>query len=321
MFPYLFKIGFVELRIYSLMYIVGLLLTIFFSRRKAVKLGIKQDDMENFILFTFIFALLGARIYYVLFKWEYYGGSLYEMIAVWHGGLAIHGGLIGGFIGAMTFCKLKKLNPLAMGDIIFPWLLLSQAFGRFGNFANGEAHGVPTMTPPSIIFKMKNVFPEFWSKTLDTAGLINTPESVSMLENITSAKASGLAVNFSDKILYVKEYFPWGISFTNKYGAAAWRDFGTLPVHPTFFYEMILNIIGFLVLYTFWRKDKNIGNGKIVGGYLVAYGLIRAIVTFFRADDLMIGMLRAPHLLSIIMVALGLGFIIFANKREKKLNI
>jgi len=319
MFPYLFKIGFLELRIYSLMYITGILLTIYFSRRKAAKLGIKQEDTENFILFTFLFALIGARAYYVLFRWDYYGGDIFEMIAIWHGGLAIHGGLIAGFIAAISFCLYKKISPFKMGDIIFPWLLLSQALGRFGNFANGEAHGVPTLTPPSIIFRAENVFPQFWAQVLKTAGLNNNPESVSRLKDIAAQSPDGLAVTFMDKIYYIKEYFPWGISFTNKYGAAAWRDFGTLPVHPTFFYEMFLNFIGFLILFILWRKDSNIGTGKIVGGYLIAYGVIRAAVTFFRADDLMLGMLRAPHLISILMVLAGIGFLINARLRSKNL--
>jgi phosphatidylglycerol:prolipoprotein diacylglycerol transferase len=82
---------------------------------------------------------------------------------------------------------------------------------------------------------------------------------------------------------------------------------------------MFLNFIGFLILFILWRKDSNIGTGKIVGGYLIAYGVIRAAVTFFRADDLMLGMLRAPHLISIIMVLAGIGFLINARLRSKNL--
>jgi phosphatidylglycerol:prolipoprotein diacylglycerol transferase len=317
MFPSIFKIGFFDLRVYSLMYIIGILMVIFFSRRKAEKLGIKAIDMENFILFTFMFALVGARAYYVILRWEHYG-SFFDMIAVWKGGLAIHGGLIGGFIGAITYCWWKNLDSFKMGDIIFPFLLIAQALGRFGNFANGEAHGVPTLVPPSIIFRSENIFPQFWAKTLQTAGLEDKPTSVSKLAEIASQSADGLAVSFMDKIYYIKEYFPWGVSFRDKIYTAAWQDFGNLPVHPTFFYEMILNFIGGAILLIFWKKDSNIGTGKIVGGYLIAYGIIRAVVTFFRADDLMIGLIRAPHLLSIIMVIAGLGFIAYARVREQK---
>lgn len=317
MFPSIFKIGFFDLRVYSLMYIIGILMVIFFSRRKAEKLGIKPIEMENFILFTFIFALIGARAYYVLLRWDHYG-SFFDMIAVWKGGLAIHGGLIGGFIGALIYCGWKKLDSFKMGDIILPFLLIAQGFGRFGNFANGEAHGVPTLTPPSIIFRAENIFPQFWAKTLETAGLADKPESVSRLADIAAQSPEGLAVNFMDKIYYVKEYFPWGISFTDKIHTAAWYDFGNLPVHPTFFYEMILNFIGAAILLIFWRKDSNIGTGKIVGGYFIAYGIIRAAVTFFRADDLMIGLIRAPHLLSIFIIFVGLGFIAYARFKERK---
>jgi phosphatidylglycerol:prolipoprotein diacylglycerol transferase len=313
MFPYLFKIGFFELRVYSLMYIIGLLLTIYFARKKGEQMGIKPVETENFILFTFFFALIGARMYYVAFRWGYYDGNIMEMAAIWHGGLAIHGGIIAGFMAALIFCRYKKIKPLVLGDIVFPFLLLAQGIGRIGNLANGEAHGVPTLTPPSIIFRMQNVFPEFWAKTLHTAGLQDNPKSVSLLRDIAALKPEGLDVSFHDKIYHVKEYFPWGMSFTNKYGAPAYRDFGTLPVHPTFIYEMVLNFTGFFILYLIWRKNENIGKGIIAGGYLIAYGIIRACVTFFRADDLMIGLFRAPHLISAFMVAAGAGFLINAR--------
>ncbi|WP_022851273.1 prolipoprotein diacylglyceryl transferase [Limisalsivibrio acetivorans] len=316
MFPYLFKIGFFELRIYSLMYIIGLLLTIYFTRKRAEKFGIKPAETENFIIFTFIIALLGARMYYVAFRWDYYGGNPLEMIAIWHGGLAIHGGIIGGFIAALSYCWYKKINPLILGDAMFPFLLLSQGLGRFGNFANGEAHGVPTMTPPDIIFRLKNVFPEFWSSVLSQVGLQDTPRSVSILSEIIKRKGGELIVNFEGKAYYLHEYFPWGISFPSKYRGPAYMDFGTLPVHPTFFYEMILNFIGFALLLYFWKKDKIIGTGMITGGYLILYGVIRGFVTTFRADDLMLGAFRAPHLLSVIMVVVGIGFIL--NSRRLK---
>ncbi|KAA0258344.1 prolipoprotein diacylglyceryl transferase [Deferribacter autotrophicus] len=305
MFPYLFKIGAFELRIYSLMYLIGILITIYFVKKKGQKLGFHPELIENIIIVTFIGAIIGARIYYVVLKWDFYSRYPKEIIAIWHGGLAIHGGIIGGILAAYFYCKKKGVKLLQFGDMLLPFLLLSQGIGRFGNFANGEAHGVPTITPPSIIFRMKNVFPEFWQQVLNSFGLKNTPEEVSKLMDFIKEKGV-LTVKFHDKIYQLKEYVPWGISFPPKYNPPAYQDFGTLPVHPTFFYEMILNFIGAFILLLLWKDDKNMGKGVIAGLYLIFYGVIRGVVTFFRADDLMIGYFRAPHLASFTMIVIGL---------------
>lgn len=311
MFPYLFKIGFFELRVYSLMYIIGLATCIYMVRKRADLLGVKKDSVENAVIITFLMSIVGARIYYVLFRWEYYQGKFSEMIAVWHGGLAIHGGIIAGTITILIYCSIKKINPLKLGDLIVPWLLFGQGLGRIGNLANGEAHGVPTITPPSIIFQMKNGFQEFWSAVLNQQGLINTPESVSKL-----MKMLPVHIDYKGTMLTLKEYVPFGMSFTNKYHAPAYQEFGTLPVHPTFIYEMILNLSFFVPLYLLWRKDGEIGKGRLVGLYLVFYGIIRGFVTFFRADDLMAGPFRAPHIVSAVMILVGTALAVYGKRRR-----
>ena len=271
MMPYLFKIGNFELRIYSLMIIIGLLLTLYITRKKMEKMGYKQEYFENMIIVVFIAALLGARIYYVMFNWEYYKNDPLEIFKVWHGGLAIHGGVILGFVASVIYAHYIKIKVMFFGDLIAPWLLFGQGLGRFGNFANGEAHGVPTIIPPDIIFRLKPIFTDFWATVLNTFNLSNNPESISKLNEIVK---NGAEVTFQGRVYELKEYVPWGISFTNKYMPAAYRDFGTLPVHPTFFYEMILNFTGAFIMFLFWRNDKNISTGLIFGIYLISYGLI-----------------------------------------------
>jgi len=312
MFPTLFKIGFFELRVYSLMYIIGLLICIYMVKKRSDLLGVSKESVENAVIITFLFSILGARIYYVLFRWDYYQGSLFEMVAIWHGGLAIHGGIIFGITTVLIYCKMKNINPFKLGDLIVPWLLLGQGLGRIGNLANGEAHGVPTITPPSVIFQMKNGFQEFWSAALSQQGLINSPESISKLANRLPVD-----VNFKGAVLTLKEYFSWGMSFADYRGTPAYQEFGSLPVHPTFIYEMVLNLLFFIPLYILWRKKENIGKGQIVGLYLIFYGFIRGFVTFFRADDLMAGPFRAPHIISAIMVIVGLWFIYSGKTRSK----
>ncbi len=315
MMPYLFKIGNFELRIYSLMIIIGLLICIYMAGRKMVKMGYKKEYLENMIIVVFIAALIGARIYYVIFSWEYYKDNPLEIFAVWHGGLAIHGGVIMGFIAALIYSHYLKIKVMLFGDLIAPWLLFGQGLGRLGNFANGEAHGVPTITPPDIIFQFKPVFIDFWNTVLNTFNLSNTPESVSKLNDIVK---QGAEVTFQGKVYELKEYVPWGISFTDKYMPAAYRDFGTLAVHPTFFYEMILNFTAATIMYYFWRNSRNISTGLIFGIYLVSYGLIRGFVTMFRADDLMLGFIRAPHAASLAFICAGIFLIIRAKKILKE---
>ena len=220
-----------------------------------------------------------------------------------------------GFIAALIYSHYLKIKVMLFGDLIAPWLILGQGLGRLGNFANGEAHGVPTITPPDIIFQLKPVFTDFWAAVLNTFNLSNTPESVSKLNEIVK---HGAEVTFQGKVYELKEYVPWGISFTNKYMPAAYRDFGTLAVHPTFFYEMILNFSAAAIMYYFWRNSKNVSTGLIFGIYLVSYGLIRGFVTMFRADDLMLGFIRAPHAASLAFICIGIFLIIRAQKILKE---
>lgn len=316
MFPYIFKIGNLELRYYSLMYLLGILISIYFVKRRGKSLGLDPQKIENIILFAFLGAVLGARIYYVLFKWEFYKNTPLEMFAIWHGGLAIHGGVLGGVITLFFLSKLNKFKMVTLGDLIVPFLLLSQGIGRFGNFANGEAHGVPTITPLSIIFSIKNRFPEFWANVLNTLHLDNNPVSISKITSFIDS--SHLNIPFENTIYHLKYYVPWGVSFPPKYLPPAYMEFGTLPVHPTFFYEMVLNFIGAFLLIYLWRNDQEIGRGRLMGLYLIFYGFIRAFVTFFRADDLMIGFLRAPHLASLVMIIIGLIMVLGGKKDEQR---
>jgi len=308
MFPSLFKIGPFDLRVYSLMYIAALLVGIFMVKRKADRLNLKPTDMENAVIICFMSGIIGARMYYVALRWDYYNGNFFEMIAIWHGGLAIHGGIIGALIGLYFFTRFKKASFIGLADSMVPWLMFGQCIGRIGNLANGEAHGVPTVVPLSVIFGVENRFKEFWSAVCSQTGLSPTPESISGLMSKLPAQ-----VTFDNKVYTLKEYVPWGMSFGNYPRTPAYADFGALPVHPTFIYEMLLNFICFVPLYIMWRKSENIGTGRLLGYYLIFYGLIRAFVTFFRADDLMVGYLRAPHIISIVMVIVG---VVIINRKK-----
>ncbi|MFZ3072015.1 MAG: prolipoprotein diacylglyceryl transferase [Thermodesulfobacteriota bacterium] len=159
MHPILFDLGFIQIRFYGVMYVAGIIAGTYLIRsevkRKAIPLT--GDDVANFIMWVAIAGISGARLYYVIFNWDFYAINLFEIPAIWHGGLAFHGGLIGGILAAWAYVRKKKTPFFRMADASAPALILAQAFGRFGNFMNGDAHGTPTETPLGMIFPSESI--------------------------------------------------------------------------------------------------------------------------------------------------------------------
>jgi phosphatidylglycerol:prolipoprotein diacylglycerol transferase len=152
--PVLIQIGPFEIRYYGLMYILAIITSIAILRKEVIRkdISLTKDDIYNLVLFTVFGGIIAARIYYVIFNWDYYSSNLKEIPAIWRGGLASHGGFIGGFIVAYLFLKSRKIPIWKISDSIVPLVILGEAFVRFGNFMNGEAHGVPTTLPWGIVF-------------------------------------------------------------------------------------------------------------------------------------------------------------------------
>ena len=130
---------------YGIIIMVGILLAAFYGLWRAKQEGISSDDMLDIILVAVIVSVLGARIYYVVF----YGGyeSFYDLIAVWNGGLAIYGAVIGGILSLTLMAKIKKVSTFKLLDIGASSIILGQAIGRWGNFVNAEAYGYETDLP------------------------------------------------------------------------------------------------------------------------------------------------------------------------------
>ncbi len=154
MHPILFKIGPIEIRFYGLMYVCAILLSIYLLHKEAQRKGIplSKDEIINVVFVSVLAGLIGARAYYVIFNWDYYGLNWKEIPAIWRGGLASHGGFIAGFIAALIYLKRYKVPLLKFSDSVIPLVVLGEAFVRFGNFMNGEAHGMPTNLPWGIVF-------------------------------------------------------------------------------------------------------------------------------------------------------------------------
>ena len=138
------NLGFTTVRWYGAIIAFGFLLAVLFGGRIAYKWKINLDKMIDVLLYGTIFGIIGARLYYVAFKWDYYGSHLGEIVKIWEGGLAIYGGIIGGILAAFVVCKIEKLNFFNLLDMVSMSLLIGQGIGRWGNFANQEAFGTIT---------------------------------------------------------------------------------------------------------------------------------------------------------------------------------
>lgn len=139
--PVAFHIGEKPIYWYALIILTGFLLAVLFCSKSAKKRDIDPDHITDISLYGLIFALIGARLYYVLFALDSFLDSPLDIFKVWEGGLAIYGGLIGAFISTYVYCRIKKLDFLKLADICAPGLLIGQIIGRFGNFVNAEVYG------------------------------------------------------------------------------------------------------------------------------------------------------------------------------------
>ena len=139
--PIMFKIFGLEIRWYSVLIMIGMLICYFLVKRESKKFDYSKDFIFDLAFWVIICGVIGARLYYVLFNLDYYGKDLTRIFAMWEGGLAIHGGVIGGFIGLLVMCIKNKVSIFRTTDMIAPGLLIAQAIGRWGNFFNGEAFG------------------------------------------------------------------------------------------------------------------------------------------------------------------------------------
>lgn len=246
--PVAFNLGPLSVRWYGIIIAVGILLGYFVAQRALVKAGLHKDTLVDIIFYSALFGFIAARIYFVIFQWPYYVENPSEIIKIWHGGIAIHGGLIGGFIAGVIVCKVKNLNPFQIGDIVAPSIILEQGIGRWGNFMNHEAHGGPV----SRAFLEKLHLPNF------------------IIEN-----------------MYINgQYY-----------------------HPTFLYESIWDVAGFIILVNI-RKHLKLGETFFL--YLTWYSIGRFFIEGLRTDSLMLtSNIRVAQLVSILLILISISLIVY----------
>ncbi|HHW5677307.1 TPA: prolipoprotein diacylglyceryl transferase [Staphylococcus aureus] len=246
--PVAFNLGPLSVRWYGIIIAVGILLGYFVAQRALVKAGLHKDTLVDIIFYSALFGFIAARIYFVIFQWPYYAENPGEIIKIWHGGIAIHGGLIGGFIAGVIVCKVKNLNPFQIGDIVAPSIILAQGIGRWGNFMNHEAHGGPV----SRAFLEQLYLPNF------------------IIEN-----------------MYINgQYY-----------------------HPTFLYESIWDVAGFIILVNI-RKHLKLGETFFL--YLTWYSIGRFFIEGLRTDSLMLtSNIRVAQLVSILLILISISLIVY----------
>ena len=262
-----FSIGRFNVYWYGVCIAFGICLALVFAFRHSVEFGVDADSMVDVILIGIVLGIASARAYYVAmapFKYE----SIWEMIAIRDGGLAIYGGIIGGFVFGGLACKWRGVPVLPMFDLTAMGFLLGQCCGRWGNFFNQEAFGCNTTLP--------------W-------GMYSEATRDYLMGSTVTAQ-SGVTID------------------------------PNLPVHPTFLYESIWCLVGFILLFRYIKKRKF--NGDIALRYMIWYGAGRFWIEALRTDSLMlvpsIG-LRVSQLIAGIAVAAGVAAeIYFTRKAEGK---
>jgi phosphatidylglycerol:prolipoprotein diacylglycerol transferase len=262
-----FSIGRFNVYWYGVCIAFGICLALVFAFRHSVEFGVDADSMVDVILIGIVLGIASARAYYVAmapFKYE----SIWEMIAIRDGGLAIYGGIIGGFLFGGLACKWRGVPVLPMFDLTAMGFLLGQCCGRWGNFFNQEAFGCNTTLP--------------W-------GMYSEATRDYLMGSTVTAQ-SGVTID------------------------------PNLPVHPTFLYESIWCLVGFILLFRYIKKRKF--NGDIALRYMIWYGAGRFWIEALRTDSLMlvpsIG-LRVSQLIAGIAVAAGVAAeIYFTRKAEGK---
>ena len=243
---------------YSLIIVSGIIIAMWLSSREAVRVGLKSEDITDFMLWGLPLSIIGARLYYILFDLPQYIADPIQIFNIRSGGLAIYGGLIAGAITLYFFTKYHFISMWTFLDIAAPSVLLAQAIGRWGNFMNHEAYGPVT----TRIFLENLHIPRF------------------IIDN-----------------MYIEGFYR----------------------QPTFLYESVWSLIGFILLLFLRNKKHLLKKGEVLLVYVMWYSFGRFFIEGLRTDSLyFLGVIRISQLLSAFLFV---GTIILFIWRRKKGNL
>jgi len=167
--PVAVQLGPVSIYWYGITMTTAFILGTALAYHYATKSKIDPEHILNMLIFIIPAGIIGARLFYVIFNWSYYQNNPSEIIAIWHGGLSIHGSLAGGLLAGYLYIKKYKLDFWQVGDIFAPSIILGQAIGRWGNFFNQEAFGGP------VSKEFISRFPEFIQNQMFIGGRYHHP--------------------------------------------------------------------------------------------------------------------------------------------------
>ena len=240
-----FTIGGMSIAWYGIIMAVGFLVGICYVMLRVKEFGVDSDRVIDVLLVSVIGGIVGARLYYVLFSWDEYKDNLIDIFKIWHGGIAIYGGLIGAVIVGLIMCRVRKVRILPMCDLAAGGVIIGQAIGRWGNFVNIEAFGSNTTMPWGMAGPAVERYLTAHQEQLAAAGVVVDP---------------------------------------------------SMPVHPTFFYESMWCLVGFLLI-AFYTKRRRF-DGELVLLYGAWYGLGRFFIEGLRTDSLMLGNVRVSQIVA-----------------------
>lgn len=254
----LIKLGPISIYWYSVMIALGFVAAMVVCLTEVKRKKLDIEKYSNMVFYAVLFGILGARIYYVLFNLDYYLKMPSEILKVWHGGLAIHGGIIAGILVAYFYTKKYKMNFLKTLDISVVGIIIAQAIGRWGNFFNQEAFG--KLTTKAALIKQR-------------------------------------IPNFIIDGMYIDGAY----------------------YQPTFLYESVWNLIGFIIML-FLRRTKKLKVGYLTGFYLIWYSIGRCFIEYFRSDSLMLENIKVAQLISLSLIVIGIIVIIKSTKKNELYN-
>ena len=233
----------IEVRWYGIFITLGIVFAFLYAYYRSKKNeNVILDDLLDVGIWTVILGVIGARLYYVLTSLDRFP-TFWSIFEIWNGGLGIYGGIIGGCIGILLVCKMKKLSWRKLFDMIGPGVMIAQAIGRWGNFFNGEAYGYPIGETTQYFF---------------------------FLKELQLPSGEGTFFNLFRMGLYPNQY----------------STYFMVNVHPTFLYESLWNVLGFLLINAFYKRKKF--DGQIALMYFVWYGFGRMFIEGLRSDSLYI---------------------------------
>lgn len=241
--PIAFRVFGIPIRWYGILIALGVFLAMLVVDRLSKKEGMDENTISQIFFAALFFGIIGARIYYVIFKWDYYKANPGSILNIREGGLAIYGGIIAGLIAIFVYTRIKRISFFRITDILAPGVILAQSIGRWGNFVNQEAYGYPTDLPWGLIIDGQKVHPTFLYESLGDFIIFI------ILYKLFSSKKYDGKITYLYMLLYgVLRFFVEGLRQDSLYIG---------PLRVSQLVSLLLAVAGLLLLFIKARTKKN----------------------------------------------------------------